>query len=446
MKNILILEGSTELLRSIKSVFKKYESKINLLVPTDSEEAINFLKKMPISVLVADLLMLEIDDLELLAYMSRHHPTTPCIVSAAFSSPELKEILGNLGIYRFLEKPFEPENLLKIIADAIKNVHKGEPVKRLSIIGILKLLQEGKRDCTFEINSQTGATGSFFLVNGELCGAKCGDLQGEEAAIDILGWEKVSFNFKDLPAEDIKAPINLSLEELIAKAPIPKKESKEEKKTAVPKANLSEIFSQAIRNAELGNTKSAQNALAKILKIKPKSSKAWLWFARTADDFNTINIALTKALAISPNDAEIAEEIKKLKSAVNAGCREDSSLRHCFFCWAPIINEQTTCHYCDAHVDIEEEFFQSMFFSSSKEPDLKLIEESLQRFTKASNSDPKNVHGHFLIAMAHVNMNHWVAALEALQQANSIDPNHPYQEQLDLLADFVDDLGDFAQE
>ncbi|MEN8133947.1 MAG: response regulator [Thermodesulfobacteriota bacterium] len=446
MDNILVLEGSSDQIRSIESEFEKYNSKINLLIAADSAEAINFLKTTPVSVLVADLLMLDIDDLALLTYVSRHHPTTPCIVMAAFSNPEEKELFGNLGIYHFLAKPFEPEYLMKIIAGAIKKIRNGEAIRSLSTIGFLQLLQEKQSNCILKTTSQADETGRFYLVDGKLQDAMRGNLQGEEAAIDILGWEKVSFSLHDLPTKGLKARINLGLKDLSAKvAAVPKKENKGEKRTEVPKKNLSGMLSQAIRSAEFGNTKLAQQVLAKILKINPKSSVAWLWFARTAADFKTINVSLTKADTITPNNPEIGEEIKKLKSAINSGCREDSILKHCFFCWAPIVNEHITCHYCKARVSIHEEFAQSIFFGSEDEPDLKLIEESFQRFTKASNSDPKNGYGHFLLAMAHINLNHWKAAVEELNQANSLDPgNQTYREKLAILADFVDDMGDFA--
>jgi twitching motility two-component system response regulator PilG len=450
MKNVLIVEDSPDLLRSLQVILKKHASQFNLLIAENGEEAINTLRNMPVSVLVTDLYMPKIDGLELLSYMSSHHPDTPCIVMTAFNSPEIMEIMGNLGIYRFLEKPFDSEDLIKAITDAIDQINKGKSIERLSITAFLSLLQEEQRSCTLETISPNGIKGYFYLVDGRLYDARCGDLQGEEAATSILEWEKVSFNLKAFPPENVKANIPISLKALIAKTGHLESENKnlntEEQKKLSASENLTEILFQAIRNAESGNIKLAQQALSKILKINPKNSRAWLWYSRTVDNFKAINIALKNASIISPNDSEITEELQKIKSAASSGCEESSNLKHCPFCWAPAREEDATCHFCNAYMDIQEDFFHAMFFSSSKkEPQPKIILESFQRFTKATILDRENATAHFFLAMAHINLNQWDEALEELKQAQNIAPaNNPYQKQLEILSDFMDDLDTFV--
>ncbi|MCK4839140.1 MAG: response regulator [Desulfobulbaceae bacterium] len=448
MKNVLIVEDTPGLLKSLVDLLKKYSSQFNTLTAENGEEAINTLSKVPISVLVTDLYMPKVDGLELLSYMSRHHPDTPCIVMTAFSSPEIMGILGNLGIYRFLEKPFDSEDLIKAITDAIDQINKGKSIKRLSITAFLSLLEEEQRSCTLETINQEGLKGSFYLMDGRLYDAKCGNLQGEEAAISILGWEKVSFNLKALPPEEIKARIPISLKALITKATRPANEDKiidkNKQKEVSASENLPEVLFQAIRSAESGKTKLAQQALAKVLKINPKNSKAWLWYARTVDNFKAFNIALKNASIISPNDYEISRELQKATSAANSGCEESSTIKPCLFCWAPVRKEDTVCHFCNAHMDIKEDFFHTMFFDTKKEQEQKIILESFQRYTKATILDQENATAHFCLAMAHINLNQWDEALEELKKTADIAPtNNPYQMQLDILSDFMEDLDTF---
>jgi DNA-binding response OmpR family regulator/Tfp pilus assembly protein PilF len=444
MKNVLIVEDSANLLKSLKLILDKHQSKFNLLVATNGEEAIKTLAEMPISVLVTDLYMPKVDGLELLAYMSHNHPETPCILMTAFGSPEVMEILGNLGIFRFLEKPFASEDLIAAITDAIGQIDKGKSIERMSTTGFLGLLQEEQRSCTLEVINKNGLKSYLYLIDGRLYDARCGSFQGEEAAIQIIGWEKVSLNLTDLPNEDIEARIHLSLKALISKAGALKKGAQKEE---AAKPNPTQFLFETIRRAESGDTRQAQLDLAKILKINPRNRKAWIWYARTADNLKTINIALKNAAKIAPDDPEIAEETRKLTSAVKAGCEESTPLKHCFFCWAPVVKERSICHYCNAHLDINEDFFHVQFFGAKKEPDLKIITQSFQRFIKATILDHNNTKAHFLLAMAHINLDQWEEALEELKKARQIDPaDNPYQKQLEILSDFMNDLGTFFTE
>jgi twitching motility two-component system response regulator PilG len=448
MKNVLIVEDSFELLRSIKLVFKKQASHLNILSAENGEEAIDILEKMPVSVLVTDLYMPKVDGLELLAYTSRHYPEIPCIIMTGFNTPETMEVLANLGIYRLLEKPFDLDDLIKAITDAGSQSNKGKSREQLSITNFLKLLEEEQRNCALEVINHKGLKGSLYLIDGRLYDAKCDDLQSEDAAIKILGWGKASFKLNDLPPEEIEAQIDISLTALISKAVNLKKKNKKTNKNTqkkeADKINQPEILFQAILSAESGNTKQAQDAISNILKINPKNSKAWLWYSRTADSFKAINASLKNASIIAPNDPEIAEEIRKVNSAVNSGSGESSNIKHCFFCWAPVIREHTTCHYCNAHLDIHESFSHSTFFGSKNRPDLKIILEAFQRFTKATILDPQNPKARFFLAMTHVNLDQWDEALEDLKQTKDIAPEcNPYQKQLDILSDSMDNLSSF---
>jgi DNA-binding NarL/FixJ family response regulator len=447
MKNILMVENSPELLKTIKQAFKKYESQLNLIVAENGEEAINTLAETSISVVITDLYVPKVDGLELLAHMSRHHSDTP-IIMTAFGSPELMDILANLGIHQFLEKPFKANALIKAVSEAI---NKKKPLESISLAGFLRLLQEEQRSCVLEVDGRESRQGCFYLIDGRLYDAEYDGLQGEEAAMKILGWQKFSLNLKALESEDIPARIHISLKALITKA---EELRKAEQKTEPPKPekqsaqtaekDLKKIILQGIGQAQSGHLITAHNTLAKVLKSNPKVSTVWLWLARTADNLKTINAALSNAATLAPDDADIKAEIEKLKSALNSGCGEAARLKHCPFCWAPVVEDKSSCHYCHAHLDIHEDFFHAMFFSSEKEPDLKIIEKSFQRFAKVKAQDPNNPHPYFFLAMAHINFNHWEEALAELSHTREIaTDNNPYHKQLDILIDFMGDLESF---
>jgi hypothetical protein len=57
----------------------------------------------------------------------------------------------------------------------------------VSLSAILQMLHLERKTCVVEVSAH-GLLGSLILVNGELVDASAGDLSGEEAACEILGW------------------------------------------------------------------------------------------------------------------------------------------------------------------------------------------------------------------------------------------------------------------
>ncbi|MDT8334349.1 MAG: response regulator [Desulfurivibrionaceae bacterium] len=444
MKNILLVENSPELLKTMASAFKKYESQLALIVAENGKEAVRTLEETAVSVLVTDLYVPEVDFPELLACLSRRQVDTP-IIMTSFGSPELTGILADLSIHHILGNPFNTDELLQAVSEAINKTRKGAPPENLSLNGYLRLLQDEQRSCTLEVVDQDNMRGRFHLLDGRLHDAECDDLRGEEAAIRMLGWRKISLELKELENREDPARIATGLKALIAKAEDLRKKSAPEKQSSQGKGkDPKEIVRQAVEQAESGHSRPAYKILASLLKANPKNSRAWLWLARTSENLKTIDVSLKNAATIAPGDPEIKGDIKKLESAINSGCGEAGSLKHCPFCWAPVIKDKTSCHYCQAHLDIHEDFFHSMFFSSKNEPDLKIIEEASQRFNRAKTREPNNLHPYFFLALAHINLNHWEEALGELKRTEELAPgSNPYHRQLEILIDFMNDLNSF---
>ncbi len=445
---ILIVDDDSNILSTLElGLGLALGTKLDFLFAENGAEAIDTLKNNQVAVVVTDLYMPELDGFELLAYMTQHHPGIPCIVMTAFSGSDVLEHLGNTGVFRFLEKPFSIADLSKNITDAIHLLKQDRPQELLATSALIKLLQADRKTCSLEIANADDTKALIYLVDGVLCDAEYGDLRGEEAVIRILDWDKASFNITDIPIENLATKIKANLDELISKSAAMKHSRDNREKEAVEPLSHKELLFQAIQKAQSGNNKQALNSLAKLLKENPRDSKAWLWFARTSENFKTINTALKNATLLAPQDQRITQAIEKVKSAVAAGCGETDSVVHCFSCWAPVGKNHPTCHYCNAQLDINEEMLHSSFFDSRKEPEKNSILESFQRFTKAAILDQKNPKTHFLLAMTHLNLNQWDEALEELAMAASTDPsNKEYHHKLDILSNFMDNLDSFFDE
>jgi DNA-binding NtrC family response regulator len=72
------------------------------------------------NVVLLDLKLPDSDDLGLLAAVRRALPQVPVIVMTAFGTPELLEEARRLGVFTVLDKPFELEELDRLLDRALE--------------------------------------------------------------------------------------------------------------------------------------------------------------------------------------------------------------------------------------------------------------------------------------------------------------------------------------
>ena len=120
LREVLIVDDEEPLLLSVAeglSIYKKY---FNLLTATNGMEAVKLLKSAPvIDLVITDLSMPKMDGFELLAYMNRNYPKIKVIMMTAFGTPKIEEIVQNMSLFRYLEKPLDINVLADNIFDAL---------------------------------------------------------------------------------------------------------------------------------------------------------------------------------------------------------------------------------------------------------------------------------------------------------------------------------------
>lgn len=89
------------------------------------------------------------------------------------------------------------------------------PLVGLSLGSFLQAMSMDQQTCILEI-CRDGDRGSFYFIQGNLHDAACGDLDGQEAALELISWEGVSFNIKKIPDKSqVPRKINKSLISLL---------------------------------------------------------------------------------------------------------------------------------------------------------------------------------------------------------------------------------------
>ena len=219
IKTVLIVDDETPFILSLTTGLKTFRSKYNILTAKNGKQAVEIMESAPVDLVVTDLRMPEMDGFELLAYMGTNFPSIPAIVMSAFGTQEIKKQIMTMGTLGFLEKPIDFQELANAINDGLNHEKKGGSLKGISIASFLQLIEMEEKTCLLDIKGeQASMNGIFYFNKGVLYDAVCGNLRGEDAAMEVIGWENAEIRFKELPKKKISRRVETGLMSLIMEA------------------------------------------------------------------------------------------------------------------------------------------------------------------------------------------------------------------------------------
>ena len=225
MDKVLLVEDDPKLQKSLWTHLRKYYKKFETILTSNGEEAIRILHQRDISLLVADIAIPKIDCLNLLNYIKKKHPHILCIVITAHTIPKIEEMLSDINVFRFFQKPFQLEEVTQTILQALEPDNSGSALKGISVSGFLQMIELEDKTCLFEVFSPGKGKGIFYFQEGIPFDAVYGNLKGEEAAFKIIAMDEAEIRFKNLPKKKIAKRINTELTSLIMEAMRRKDES-----------------------------------------------------------------------------------------------------------------------------------------------------------------------------------------------------------------------------
>lgn len=218
MEKVLVVDDDPAIQRFILHRLRKYADKFETIQAYDGEEAIEILSSRYISLLVTDIVMPKVDGLKLLSYMNNNYPQIQCIVITGHRSPTLKKKLQQDNIFRFFSKPFHIDALTQAILQALDQDVPGGVLKGISVASFLQMIELEGKTCLFEVSSPGWSKGVFYFQEGVLFDAAFMDLNGEEAAIQMIWMNKAEISFKRAPMSRVKQKIMTPLTGLIIEA------------------------------------------------------------------------------------------------------------------------------------------------------------------------------------------------------------------------------------
>ncbi|RKY83260.1 hypothetical protein DRQ09_10325, partial [candidate division KSB1 bacterium] len=171
MDNILIIDDEPKIVKILKNLFEV--EGFNVITAEDGISGLKYFRENDIDVIVSDLKMPELSGMELLKKVREESEETQVVMITAYGDvPDAVKAM-KLGAYDFIQKPFQMDNLLLIVKNALKvsklarenKILKNELKRELGseeIIGKSKAIEEIR-----EFVKKVSKTKSTVLIQGE---------------------------------------------------------------------------------------------------------------------------------------------------------------------------------------------------------------------------------------------------------------------------------------
>jgi len=200
MDNVLIVDGDREHLAAIRKGFKELHH-FELLTALNGKTAIETLQQARVSVVAVSTLLPDMDGLDLVAYLTRNHTATPCIIMTepGNPSPVFPAGAGSDSILSYIEKPFAFGALASMILAGLNLKDEGLAIKGITLRHLLPLAALCGKSCRMEVTSGKQKKGFLYFKNGMLLDALFNSQSGEEVARQMSAWDQIMIAVSPLP-------------------------------------------------------------------------------------------------------------------------------------------------------------------------------------------------------------------------------------------------------
>jgi CheY-like chemotaxis protein/predicted regulator of Ras-like GTPase activity (Roadblock/LC7/MglB family) len=196
IKRVLVVDDEDDLTWSISKNLEKDKERYELICVNSGKKALEVLSQLPIALVISDIRMPEISGLDLLVKIKDYYPATKVIIMTAYGSSEIHEQANARGCLKYIEKPFEINDLRQLIVEAIeeKKGFKGT-ITDFHLSDLIQMNCLGRMTSALYV-SRDENNGVIYFQEGNLIHAQCNGLEGEEALYEMLLWEGGSFSTK----------------------------------------------------------------------------------------------------------------------------------------------------------------------------------------------------------------------------------------------------------
>jgi two-component system, NtrC family, response regulator AtoC len=164
---VLIVDDELNIRRVLAAMLKREGYEVT--TAADGEQALAVLQRIPVHVVVTDLVMPRMGGLDLLKRVGADYPDVPVIVITAHGSVDTAVAALKSGAFDYITKPFEQDELKKVIAKAARahdlerqNVHGVADGEKPPFVGQSQAMRQ-----IHEIIAKVADSPSTVLITGE---------------------------------------------------------------------------------------------------------------------------------------------------------------------------------------------------------------------------------------------------------------------------------------
>jgi len=119
MDTVLVVEDYPVLRETLVSYLRSRLKNHRVLTAEDGAQAVEILETRPISAVLTDLEMPNIDGYKVMAYVKQMRPTVPLIIMTGIWSLDLRMLVQKLGNVKYLAKPCRLEEVERLVVEPL---------------------------------------------------------------------------------------------------------------------------------------------------------------------------------------------------------------------------------------------------------------------------------------------------------------------------------------
>jgi DNA-binding NtrC family response regulator len=117
----IILVDDEEMVLTSLSSFLTLETDYEVHTFTSAKEALDFVEKNDIDIVISDYLMPEMDGITFLGHVRQFKPEVPRIILTGYADKENAiKAINEVGLYQYIEKPWDNDDLLIILRNGLE--------------------------------------------------------------------------------------------------------------------------------------------------------------------------------------------------------------------------------------------------------------------------------------------------------------------------------------
>ncbi len=218
VRKVLFVDDDQIMLLAIEKRFAQHADQFTMVMANDGFEAVQKLKESCISLIVLDLKMPRMDGMSLLSHTREKYPDIPVIIVSGYRTAEMYKLAKSKGVIAYISKPFQVDDLGKIIMSTLQKEAEGGIMHNVSPTVFLQLMEMEAKTCTIRVlDKKSGKGGVLYFIDGNLLDVRVGEIRGINAAYKVFSWDEVTlFIQNDCAPRDNN--INSDLQPIIMKA------------------------------------------------------------------------------------------------------------------------------------------------------------------------------------------------------------------------------------